>query len=160
MSLKIFRFFLKFFYTLNYEYAEISSCIHFFLSTLCFNFVFHLVWYDMFFETGVSKGMQAGALAAIGERHRFLLSMLNSPVLTNEVWILSYIYYTHFLKSGTHYTGFSGLNFSSNSRLTWNLERHTCLRPPNSESTDVFYYTLSWIFNSLVNIWSFFHVTK
>lgn len=72
----------------------------------------------MFFETGVSKGMQAGALAAIGERHRFLLSMLNSPVLTNEVWILSYIYYTHFLKSGTHYTGFSGLNFSSNSRLT------------------------------------------
>lgn len=50
----------------------------------------------MLFETRASKGMQAGALATIGERHRFMLSMLNSPVLTNQVWKLAYIYYTHF----------------------------------------------------------------
>lgn len=49
----------------------------------------------MFFETWVSKGMQTGALATIGERHRFMVSMLNSPVLINEVRIL-YLLYTFF----------------------------------------------------------------
>lgn len=109
----------------------------------------------MLFETQASKGMQAGALATIGERHRFMLSILKSPVLINQVCILSYIYYTHFLKDRHSLYRHFWPEFLQQLKVGFKLGE-----TPNPWSTDMFYYIHAWIFNSLGNIWLFLHVTK
>lgn len=102
----------------------------------------------MFFETRVSKGMKVGALATIGERHRLMPSMLKSPILTNEVWIL-HLLYTFFKDRRSLYRLFWS-EFLQQLKAGFKLGE-----TPNPESTDVFYYTRAWIFNFRKHLVSF-----